>query len=262
MSILTIHPLEVKYGRGLDHDRSQVEDWHLVRPFCPMKEWEHHMKGRSRSHPVDPLMKPTSKHVHHPVLRHVLDIDCLTSFPSSINTRAKMRFSNLIQLSLFALSPVLSYYVIYIGVPVEQKNDIKVFGKMSSDVEPTEMTAAKDSPGALDYCILGYLNGTNPIIESDLGKCEGWSHIAITMAVYFRRPTDDPRPLKISMPGYDLSVSLLIRFHSDLMSQCNVTVKVDSGYVHWVVRWGLWNERGGKCHDEVDIACEIDTKGA
>jgi hypothetical protein len=127
-----------------------------------------------------------------------------------------MRFSNLIQLSLFALSPVLSEYVIFIGVPVEQKNDIKVVGKMSSDVEPTEMTAAKDSPGALDYCLVE--NGTNPIFESDLGKCEGWSHITSTMAIHFLRPTDDPRPLKTSMPGYDLLVSHPIRFHSDLMS--------------------------------------------
>jgi hypothetical protein len=84
----------------------------------------------------------------------------------------------------------------------EVKDDIRMYGKKSSDGDVIEMSRALYNPNEVnepDFCL-------NQTYGSSL-DCKIRPLYSVVEIISFDSPTDQPRNIKISAPGYDLSVS-------------------------------------------------------
>jgi hypothetical protein len=110
-----------------------------------------------------------------------------------------MKLLNLIKITALLLPVVKSGGHLYIGVPWEFRGQSKLIGKPSSDGEPVEMTA--EGIDEHEHC---HLPGEGTVIGG--GKCRGLPIYTYIGVIGFDKPTDEPRQLNISMPGYDAVV--------------------------------------------------------
>jgi hypothetical protein len=113
-----------------------------------------------------------------------------------------MRLTAFCQTAALLLSIVTSAFDVYMYSPAEIKDDIRIYGKKSSDGDVIEMSRAlyyTSEDNQPDGCF-------NQIYQWHQ-ECKNRPLYSLIEKISFDSPTDQPRNLKISTPGYDLSVS-------------------------------------------------------
>jgi hypothetical protein len=124
----------------------------------------------------------------------ILSSNCHTADP-------EMKLNHLIRCGILAFPTVLCGSWIYIFVPIDIRDDVKLIGQRS-DGEIIDMTYANNENKRPDRC---YIEPDWVMAEGDI--CDNKPLFSAVNFVDFVNPTNDPRPVQISMPEYDLSVS-------------------------------------------------------
>jgi len=108
-----------------------------------------------------------------------------------------MKLNTILLVGATALNTVVSIYI-YISSAAEIKDDIRIYGKSSSHGGVVEMYRALHKFEPSEFC----LNETYQMSTD----CENPPPYSVIEIISFESPTDRARNIKISTPGYNLSV--------------------------------------------------------
>jgi hypothetical protein len=114
-----------------------------------------------------------------------------------------MKLIHLMRCGILGFPTVLCSFSINIYVPITIRDNIKLIGKQFSDGESIEMTDAnRGNYGRPDRC---HIEPEWIVAEGSI--CDNKPLFALVTYIDFENPTDDPRPINISMPVEDFWVS-------------------------------------------------------
>jgi hypothetical protein len=106
-------------------------------------------------------------------------------------------------LLLYTLPVIMAEFVLVIHAPVELVDNITILGKQESEGDQVVMTRAKNDPTSMEYCFT--LNGDFTYATSE--HCHSQPAYADLTQIHFENPTNDPRPLEITLPARKLKAS-------------------------------------------------------